>query len=118
MAAHQPGRFDLCVVMPSSAASTWHDDCVSMCVCVLREGKCLHVRVCLRAGVSVSVSLRLYRCEFECGPADMDIRAFNGAVGQHLSDVDAPIYVCRALCSCSEDGCYYIGSSWQVHVGP
>ena len=60
------------------------------------EGECMHVHVCVRAGVSVSVSMSVYRGEGGCVLAEMDTSAFNGAAGQLSRNVDAPIYVCRA----------------------
>ena len=59
-----------------------------MRVC-MDEGECMHVQVCVHAGMSVSVSV--YRCEGGCVLADMDTSAFNGAVSQPPSNVDSPI---------------------------
>ena len=53
------------------------------------EGECMHVQVCVHAGMSVSVSV--YRCEGGCVLADMDTSAFNGAESQPPSNVDSPI---------------------------
>ena len=58
------------------------------------EGECMHVQVCVHAGMSVSVSVTVYRCEGGCVLADMDTSAFNGVVSQPPGNVDAPIGWC------------------------
>ena len=45
-----------------------------MRVC-MDEGECMHVQVCVHAGMSVSVSVTVYRCEGGCVLADMDTSA-------------------------------------------
>ena len=65
-----------------------------MRVC-MDEGECMHVQVCVHAGMSVSVSVTVYRCEGGCVLAEMDTSAFNGAASQPPSIVDSPIHACR-----------------------
>ena len=60
----------------------------------MHEGECMHVQVCVHAGVSVSVSVSVYRCEGGCVLAEMDTSAFNGAASQPPSNVDSPIGGC------------------------
>ena len=60
----------------------------------------MHVQVCVHAGMSVSVSVTVYRCEGGCVLADMDTSAFNGVVSQPPSNVEAPIGWCVYGCVC------------------
>ena len=60
------------------------------------EDECMHVQVCVRAGVRVRVSVSVLRCEGGCVLAEMDTSAFNGAASQPPSNVDSPIKACRA----------------------
>ena len=55
----------------------------------------MHVQVCVHAGMSVSVSVTVYRCEGGCVLADMDTSAFNGVVSQPPSNVEALGKKCR-----------------------
>ena len=58
------------------------------------EGECMHVQVCVRAGMSGSVSVTVYRCEGRCVLADMDSSVFTGVVNQPPSNVEAPTGWC------------------------